>query len=157
MLSSGDQKAFCEPTAATSSVTPSDCWIRQSFSRPHDSLTCAAELLTLTGLELHTAAECCNVQADDGNPYECVCVPACVRVWKKGEHGLVCHTTSAPSAALLLYLPFGGKKKAAICCKRGKSERTKRACGSRKNKVLQSKETEFVCFSEGIRLQPEIS
>lgn len=44
----------------------------------------------------------------------CACVPArmcaCMHVWKKGERGLVCYTTSALSTALLLYLPFGGKR-----------------------------------------------
>lgn len=73
MLSSGDQKHFCEPTAetsatsATSAVTPSDCWTLQSCSRAYD-----AERLTLTGLELHAAPQCCNVHTDDGNPCECV-------------------------------------------------------------------------------------
>lgn len=88
-------------------MTPSDCWIRQSFSRPHDSLTYAAELLTLTGLELHTAAECCNVQTDDGNPYECVCVPACVPAClEKGRaracvpHNICSECSSPPLSAL---------------------------------------------------------
>lgn len=88
-------------------MTPSDCWIRQSFSRPHDSLTYAAELLTLTGLELHTAAECCNVRTDDGNPYECVCVRACVAAClEKGRaracvpHNICSECSSPPLSAL---------------------------------------------------------
>lgn len=131
-------------------MTPSDCWIRQSFSRPHDSLTYAAELLTLTGLELHTAAECCNVQTDDGNPYECVCVPACLRpcVFGKRESTGSCAIQHLLRVQLSSFIcPLEGKK-TAICCKRGKSERTKRACGSRKNKVLQSKETDFAFQKE---------
>lgn len=68
-------------------MTPSDCWIRRSRSRPHDSLTYATELLTLTGLELRTAAECCNVRADDGNSDECL--RAGVRVLKEEERRLV--------------------------------------------------------------------
>lgn len=142
MLPSGDQKPFASRPRATSSVTPSDCWIRQSFSRSRDGLTCAAELLTLTGLELHTAAECCNVQADDGNPYQCVCASV------GRERGLVCHTTSAPSAALLLYLPFGrGGGQQFAANEQSRSEASERACGSRKNKVWQSQETNFVRFS----------
>lgn len=94
-------------------MTPSDCWVRQSFSRPHDSLTCAAQLLTLTGLELHTAAECCNVQTDDGNPHECVCVRACVRgcVFGKRESTGSCATQHLLRVQLSSFIcPLEGKK-----------------------------------------------
>lgn len=131
-------------------MTPSDCWIRQSFSRPHDSLTYAAELLTLTGLELHTAAECCNVQTDDGNPYERVCVPACLRpcVFGKRESTGLCAIQHLLRVQLSSFIcPLEGKKQPFAANEASRSEPSEHV-GAGKTKSCKAKRQTLSAFQK---------